>query len=381
MRVTQNMMSNSMILHLQRQNEKLFEIQQQIATQKRINKPSDDPGGLGRVLEYRSMQAVMEQYQQNIDRGRAVIETYELTFDFIDELMAMTRAVAQTYGGSEASQEERQLAAVQVSDLSDQIVEMINSKTGSDYLFSGHLSDTPPYGHVVDISGGVPANIDFGLIADATNLTVEISDATGTVVRSVTPGGGGSDGINSVVWDGNDDLGAALADGRYTFTITAGDAVGDPVRDYFTYNGDAGQMPIIIGENIEVNIDKDARNYLAPSTGVDVIEVLQDIIAGLEDSDTQAGEAQVKTAVAQLDVGRVQLNYKRAEYAPKLSRLEHAESHWQRFGANIEMSVGKIENADMTKAAVLLNSLQLAYETTLATAARINQPGILNFLK
>jgi flagellin-like hook-associated protein FlgL len=45
------------------------------------------------------------------------------------------------------------------------------------------------------------------------------------------------------------------------------------------------------------------------------------------------------------------------------------------------MSVGKIENADMTKAAVLLNSLQLAYETTLATAARINQPGILNFLK
>ena len=51
------------------------------------------------------------------------------------------------------------------------------------------------------------------------------------------------------------------------------------------------------------------------------------------------------------------------------------------LGANIEVSVAKIEGADTTEAAVLLNSLQLAYEATLATAARIIQPGILNFLK
>jgi flagellar hook-associated protein 3 FlgL len=375
------MMSNSMILHLQRQNERLFDIQQQIATQKRINKPSDDPGGLNRVLEYRSMQAVMEQYQQNIDQGRFVVETNELTLGLIDELMGLGREIAQTYGGAETSPEERQMAALQVNDLYDQIVDLINSKTGSDYLFSGHQTDTPPYGHVVDISGGVSADIAFGLTADATNVTIEIIDATGTVVRTVTPGGGGTDGINSVAWDGNDDLGVALADGQYTFTITASDAVGDPVRDYFTYNGDDGQLPIIIGENTEVYLDMDARNYLAPPTGIDVFEVLQDMVAGLENSDAQIGSVQVATAVEQLDQGFVQLSTKRTEYGPKLSRLEHAESHWQRLGANIEMTIGKIERADTTEAAVLLNSLQLAYETTLATAARIIQPGILNFLK
>ena len=381
MRVTQNMMSSSMILHLQRQNEKLFDIQQQIATQKRINKPSDDPGGLGRVLDYRTMQAVMEQYQQNIGQGRFVIETNELTLGLIDELMRLAREIGQTYGGANTSQEERQMAAVQVNDLYDQVVDLINSKTGSDYLFSGHLTDTPPYGHVVDISGGVPADIDFGLSAVATNVTIEIVDGTGTVVRTITPAGGGTDGINSLAWDGNDDLGVALADGQYTFTITASDAVGDPVRDYFTYNGDVGQLPIIIGENTEVYLDMDARNYLAPSTGIDVFEVLQDMVAGLENSDAQAGSVQVATAVEQLDQGLVQLSAKRTEYAPKLSRLEHSGNHWHRLGANIEVSVAKIESADTTEAAVLLNSLQLAYEATLATAARIIQPGILNFLK
>jgi flagellar hook-associated protein 3 FlgL len=381
MRVTQNMMSSSMILHLQRQNEALFDIQQQIATQKRINKPSDDPGGLGRVLEYRSMQAVMEQYQQNIVQGHSVIETNELTLGLIDELMGLAREIAQTYGGADTSQEERQMAAVQVNDLYDQVVDLINSKTGSDFLFSGHQTDTPPYGHVVDISGGVPADIAFGLSADATNVAIEIIDATGTVVRTITPVGGGTDGINSVAWDGNDDLGVALANGQYTFTIIASDAVGDPVRDYFTYNGDDGQLPIIIGENTEVYLDMDARNYLAPPAGVDVFEVLQDMVAGLENSDAQAGSVQVATAVEQLDQGLVQLSVKRTEYAPKLSRLEHAESHWQRLGDNIKVTVGKIESADTTEAAVLLNSLQLAYEATLATAARIIQPGIMNFLK
>jgi flagellin-like hook-associated protein FlgL len=213
------------------------------------------------------MQAVMEQYQQNIDQGRYLVETNELTLDLIDELMGLAREIALTYGGADTSPEERQMAALQVNDLYDQIVDLINSKTGSDYLFSGQ-SDTPPYGHVVDISGGVPADIAFGLTADATNVTIEIIDATGTVVRTITPPGGGTDGINSVAWDGNDDSGVALADGQYTFTITASDAVGDPVRDYFTYNGDDGQLPIIIGENTEVYFDMDARNYLAPPTGI-----------------------------------------------------------------------------------------------------------------
>jgi flagellar hook-associated protein 3 FlgL len=48
------MMSNSIILHLQRQAEQLYKVQTEIATGKRLNKPSDDPIGMGQVLDYRS---------------------------------------------------------------------------------------------------------------------------------------------------------------------------------------------------------------------------------------------------------------------------------------------------------------------------------------
>ena len=40
-----------------------------------------------------------------------------------------------------------------------------------------------------------------------------------------------------------------------------------------------------------------------------------------------------------------------------------------------------LEQADLTKAVVELQNLELAYETTIATAARIIQPSLLDFLR
>ena len=386
MRITHNMMSKSIILHLQRQSRQLFNVQTEIATQKRLNKPSDDPAGMERVLDYRSQMAAIDQYLHNIDQGRTLVETNELTLGLIDELIGLAREIAQTHGNPDSTPEARQLAANEVKDLYQQVVELINSKSGSDYIFSGHQTDTPPFGHVVELNGGMPQDLAFGLSADATDVTIEIRDANGAVVRTinlgdgVTPGSGGTDGMNTVAWDGRDDGGVLLPDGQYTFTITADDT-GSAVQDYVTYNGDDGQLAVIIGENMEVYLDMDGRNFFAPAGGVDVFELMADLIQALENPDPVAGSNQIMATIEELDMARVQLSNKRTEYGPKLYRLEHSENHWSSLSANLEMNIGKIENADITKAAVQLQNLELAYESTIATAARIIQPGILNFLR
>jgi len=386
MRITQNMMSNSIILHLQRQSNQLFNVQTQIATQKRLNKPSDDPAGMGRVLDYRSQMASIDQYLHNIEQGRTLVETNELTLGLIDELIGLTREIAQTHGNPDSSPQTKQLAANEVQDLYQQVVELVNSKNGSDYIFSGHQTDTPPFGHFAELNGSIPVDLEFGLSADATDVTIEILDASDTVVRTinlgdgVTPGSGGSDGVNTVAWDGQDDGGVLLPDDQYTFAITAGDA-GDSVKDYVTYNGDDGQLPVIVGENMEVYLDMDGSNFFTPTGGVDLFELMADLVDALENPDPVAGSNQILATVEQMGQARVQLSIKRTEYGPKLYRLEHSENHWSSLSANLEMNIGRIENADITKAAVELQSLELAYQSTIATAARMIQPGILNFLK
>ena len=54
MRITQNMMSAVFVNNLRKQTEAMLQRNEQIATQKRINRPSDDPAGMARVLDGRS---------------------------------------------------------------------------------------------------------------------------------------------------------------------------------------------------------------------------------------------------------------------------------------------------------------------------------------
>jgi flagellar hook-associated protein 3 len=288
------MMSNSIILHLQRQAKQLYNVQTEIATGKRLNKPSDDPVGLGQVLDYRTKLAIIDQYQNNIDQGKILIESNDLTLELIDELVGLAREFALEYGDENLPPEDKQMAAREVKGIYDQIVALANSKFGANYIFSGHQTDTPPFSNFVEITGGVPADLAFGLSDDATDVSIEIRDQNNTVVRTislgdgVTPGSGGTDGTNTVAWDGLDDFGVALADGQYTFTITGLDGA-NTVQDYVTYNGDDGQQPIIIGENIEVLIDMDGRNYFSPAGGVNLFETLKDLVDAFENPDREAG--------------------------------------------------------------------------------------------
>jgi flagellar hook-associated protein 3 FlgL len=386
MRITHSIMNNSVILNLRRQTERLFQAQTKLSTQKRLNKPSDDPIGMGRVLDYRTKLSVIDQYQRNVEQGKTQIESNDLTLGLVDDLIGLARGIAHEYGDSTMSAEARQLAANQVEDVYDQIMQLANSKSGNSYIFSGHQTDTAPFSNSIEISAGVPSDIDFGLTADATDVTIEIRDENNNVVRTIflgdgiTPGTGGTEGINTVSWDGLDDGGAVLSDDRYTFTITALDGT-NPIQDYVTYKGDNGDIRIVTGENVEVRMDADGRNFFTPAGGVNLFEALKELVAALENPDAQAGSDQILASVDDLSQASTQINNKRAEYGPTLSRFEHSQNYWANLSAKIKIGISEIEDADVAEAAVELQSLELAYETTIATAARIIQPSLINFLK
>ncbi len=80
-------MTDSLVRYLTAQNEALYERQTIIASQKRINKPSDDPIGMGKVLDYRQTLASIEQYQTNIQSGKMRLDITEIHLDLVDDLL------------------------------------------------------------------------------------------------------------------------------------------------------------------------------------------------------------------------------------------------------------------------------------------------------
>ena len=304
MRVTSNMMTDSLARYLTAQNEALYERQTIIASQKRINRPSDDPIGMGKVLDYRQTLSSIEQYRTNIQSGQKRLEITEITLDLVDELLQGVRAIALTESGG--TTESRQLTAGEVKNMFDQVLDLANSKLNGNYMFSGYQTQTAPFSRD-----------------------------------------------------------EALATTFDQFTVT--------------YNGDVGDARFIVGHNTEITIDTDGRPLFqnAAGGGINIFDAMRDLIVALETDDTVAISAQADL----IDHGRKQINNLRAANSPILYQLEISENHWQNYKPKIQELLAREEEVDITQAVVELQSIELAYQTTLATTARITQQGLVDFLK
>jgi flagellar hook-associated protein 3 FlgL len=148
------------------------------------------------------------------------------------------------------------------------------------------------------------------------------------------------------------------------------------------YHGDTGSFRIPISEQAEVAVDADGRtiSWLRPG-GVDIFAELKNLIDGLEHEDPAAGTAQIRAAVDPLQAAEVQLMNKRSELGPKLYRFQATEEHWTMFKAKMQDAIGRDEDVDLVQVALELNNLKTAYETSMAAAAKIIQPSLVDFLR
>lgn len=84
-------------------------------------------------------------------------------------------------------------------------------------------------GSQVALTSGTPSTLNFTLPSAATGVTVQIKDANGNVVRTLTQGATAT-GAGSIAWDGKDDNNNTLASGTYTFSVSGTDASGQAIQ-------------------------------------------------------------------------------------------------------------------------------------------------------
>ena len=98
---------------------------------------------------------------------------------------------------------------------------LASSLDANQYLQSASL-----VGHDVVVTGNQVALADgagklgYAIKSPADDVTITIKDASGAVVRTIDAGAATAD-VHFVDWDGKGDNGKTLADGTYTFAVTA----------------------------------------------------------------------------------------------------------------------------------------------------------------
>jgi flagellin-like hook-associated protein FlgL len=143
MRITDSMRFSTMVSNLNNSLSGYSEISEQIATQQKVNRASDDPAAATRILDIQRGKAAIEQYKQNMTMSSSWIKATETTLSSAYEMLKTATGIA--LGSMGADTTTREYAAANVQDIIDSMRSLANSKWGDRYLFSGTRQDTAPF--------------------------------------------------------------------------------------------------------------------------------------------------------------------------------------------------------------------------------------------
>ncbi|MFC1558293.1 flagellar hook-associated protein FlgL [candidate division KSB1 bacterium] len=143
MRVTDSYRVRTVIGNLNMSRDRLNVLQQQLASAKRINRPSDDPIGATRSMRLRSTLESNQQYDTNIEDALGYLSATEAAMNDSYNLLLEVRDLALK--GSNDATSDREDLANNLDLILENMVEIGNTKFKGKYLFGGTETLSNPF--------------------------------------------------------------------------------------------------------------------------------------------------------------------------------------------------------------------------------------------
>ncbi|MED1672237.1 flagellar hook-associated protein FlgL [Pallidibacillus thermolactis] len=169
MRVTQSMLSTNMLRNLSNSYNKMGKLQEQLTSQKKINRPSDDPVVAMLGIGYRSDLNKVQQFERNIGEINNWLDT---TDDAIAEGISVLQRIRElTVQASNGTYEEgqRSAIAVEIKQLQEQLYTISQTQVGDKFIFNGKKTNSAP---VANRNEGIIESVTF----ESGSINIEIFD-------------------------------------------------------------------------------------------------------------------------------------------------------------------------------------------------------------
>lgn len=180
MRVTQSMLSSNMLRNLNTSYGKMGNLQNQLNSGSKINRPSDDPVIAVKGMGYRTNLAKVEQYQRNLGEANTWLDTTDTTLGQVGDALHRVKELLVQASNDTNLSEDREKMASELKQMREQMRDFANTKVGDDYIFSGTHTDQPLY---KDGEAGQNA-----LVSTGKNSDFKINVFDGVSINVNTPG-------------------------------------------------------------------------------------------------------------------------------------------------------------------------------------------------
>lgn len=143
--------------------------------------------------------------------------------------------------------------------------------------------------------------------------------------------------------------------------------------DGTTWTGNNGAIKFEVGSGSTVQINLDATSLFNGG----IFNVIGKLKTDLDNNDQQGLENDIAAIDAQLET----VMAKRAEAGARSNRLETIAQQLDSTETNLTKNLSQVQDVDVAKVVVALNSQENVYRAALSVGARIIQPSLVDFLR
>jgi flagellar hook-associated protein 3 FlgL len=318
-RITNNYLTQQSLTFLNNNLSNTSALQQKLSSGQNINKPSDDPVGLVRVLDLSNTLRTDQRYSKNIQDSISEANTTDSVMSSMVDLIQRAQEITTQAANFTTGTDGRKSIGLEVDQIIDQMVQLGNTDIGGKYIFGGMKTDSPPFMRSGDniTYSGTASNLDW-------QRNVEI--AKGVQI--------------SVNTNGNDLLGNS--------TVTT---AGPPLPSTFSA-GSQGIFKTLVELKTDLNASSDPNQ-------------LTEIQARLDELTTNMNTVVGKQAIVGAVSNRLDLSQGRIDDRKSVLTQQYAS----------------LQNVDTASTIADLNSEQNTMEASLNVTARVLQNSLLSYLK
>lgn len=361
MRIADKMQFNQVNQNVQKNRTDMADLQNQAATQKRINKPSDDPLASARVLAARTEERGNHQFIKNINQAKAFLDFSDQSLGELTEILVRAKelAVSQSSDAS-GNTESRQVTAAEVGQIYNQAIQIGNRKLGERYVFGGFKTQTRPFDQDGNYYG------DDGDIKIQTNKDSFVAmNAPGSKV--FLGKGLGGDGIVRPRYETPTDV-----PGLKEFKAEEEERVRqnqEIEENHLLTRGPASES------HARSKVAK--KDPVREDVGINVFETLKGLEVALK-ADDKVG---IQESLDLLDQAISQVILARSEVGSRVMAVNSNIDSLQKSVVDNKVLASQLEDADVFQVISDMNKSDSALRATLETSGKLIQTSLLDFLK
>lgn len=379
---------------------RLARTQEQIASGRRINSPSDDPIGATRIEALTRQIEAGRQYSRNAAAAANRLQFEEQALADVGGALNRVRELVLQASNATTDPASREMIRAEVAGRVQEMIDIANRQDGQgEYLFAGHATQTRPFERT---DAGVVYRGDQGQRFQAVGATQRVADGdSGDSVFGRVPGGNGTfvtepaagNTGTGVIGVGNVLDPSAWPGGAFTLRFVAADTwevvdAATPVPNVVASGAYAsGQAIEFAGISVEVSGQPAAGDSFSVTDAgrVGFFAALDELVATLGSSTATPAEqarfqSRIASGLAQLDQSLGHLQQVRAGVGVRLGTIENAVAAQEDLEIDLQSIVSSIRDLDYAEAVSRLNQQFVALQAAQQSLARVGQLSLFDYL-